>query len=276
MATEYAAVVATVVLAILTSLPLGYYMYRVFSGGRTVLDPVFVPIERLVLRLIGADPSREQTWRQYALSILVSNVVMWLATFAIVSLQRALPLNPDGIGNMEPTLAFNTISSFTTNTNLQHYSGETGLSYLSQMFVITFLQFVTAATGVAACVAIIRGLAGSRLARLGNFYVYLTRACVRLFLPLALLVGGLLIWQGTPMTFEGAAHAATVEGRTQTIARGVVAPLVAIKQLGTNGGGYFGPNSAHPFENPTPLTNLIETWAILVIPMGMVWTLGLF
>ncbi|HEY7650491.1 MAG TPA: potassium-transporting ATPase subunit KdpA, partial [Methylomirabilota bacterium] len=202
------------------------------------------------------------------------NVFMWLVTFAVVTLQKWLPLNPDGIGNMEPTLAFNTISSFTTNTNLQHYSGETGLSYFSQMFAITFLQFVTAATGVAACIAIIRGLGGNRLTQLGNFYVDLTRATVRVFLPLSLLVGAILLWQGTPMTFEGAAKATTLEGQEQVIARGVAAPEVAIKQLGTNGGGYFGPNSAHPYENPTPLSNLVETWSITVIPMAMVWTLG--
>jgi K+-transporting ATPase ATPase A chain len=175
---------------------------------------------------------------------------------------------------MEPTLAFNTISSFTTNTNLQHYSGETGLSYFAQMFAITFLQFVTAATGVAACIAIIRGLAGNRLTTLGSFYVDLTRATVRVFLPLAILVGAILLWQGSPMTFEPAAKATTMEGAEQTIARGVVAPVVAIKQLGTNGGGYFGPNSTHPFENSTPLSNFVETWSITVIPMAMVWTLG--
>ena len=199
---------------------------------------------------------------------------MWLATFAVVSLQRVLPLNPDGIGDMEPTLAFNTISSFTSNTNLQHYSGETGLSYFSQMFAMTFLQFVTAATGIAACVALIRALGAQRTTTIGNFYLDLVRATVRVLLPLSILVGALLMWQGTPMTFEGAAHAVTLEGRAQTIARGVTAPMVAIKQLGTNGGGYFGPNSTHPYENPTPISNFVETWSILAIPMGMVWTLG--
>jgi K+-transporting ATPase ATPase A chain len=157
---------------------------------------------------------------------------------------------------------------------LQHYSGETGLSYLSQIIVITFLQFVTAATGIAACIAIIRALGGNRLKEIGNFYVDLTRATVRVLLPLSLLVGTVLISQGTPMTFQGAVKALTLEGEEQTIARGVVAPEVAIKQLGTNGGGYFGPNSAHPYENPTPVSNLAETWSILVIPMAMVWTLG--
>lgn len=274
MGLEYVAVAFTILFTIATSLPLGRYMARVFRGERTLLDPVLGPIERLALRLTGVDPNESQDWKQYARSLLVSNVSMWLASLAVVTLQKWLPLNPDGIGNMEPTLAFNTISSFTTNTNLQHYSGETGLSCFSQVFAVTFLQFVTAATGVAACIAIIRGLGGSRLTRLGNFYVDLTRACVRVFLPLALLVGAILIWQGTPMTFAGAARATTLEGREQTIARGVVAPEVAIKQIGTNGGGYFGPNSAHPYENPTPLSNLVETWSITIIPMAMVWTLG--
>ena len=274
MGMEYAAVGFTILFTIATSFVLGRYMFKVFAGQRTLLDPILVPIERLVLRLTGVDPDLQQDWKQYSVSLLISNVFMWLATFAVVSLQKALPLNPDGIANMEPTLAFNTISSFTTNTNLQHYSGETGLSYLSQMFTISFLQFVTAATGVAAAVAIIRGLAGNRLSQLGSFYVDLTRATVRLFLPLALLVSVLLMWQGAPMTFEGAAKATTVEGQEQTIARGVTAGVVSIKQLGTNGGGYFGPNSTHPYENPTPLSNFVETWSITIIPMAMVVMLG--
>ena len=274
MGTEYFAITFVILFTVATSIPLGRYMARVFQGERTFLDPILGPIERFVLRLSGVDPSEGQDWKQYSRSLMISNVIMWLATFAVVTLQKWLPINPDGIANMEPTLAFNTISSFTTNTNLQHYSGETGLSYLSQMIAITFLQFVTAATGVAACVAIIRGLGGNRLHNLGNFYLDLTRASVRLFLPLALLVGVVLLWQGTPMTFEGAVKATTLEGSEQIIARGVVAPEVAIKQLGTNGGGYFGPNSAHPYENPTPISNLVETWSITIIPMAMVWALG--
>jgi K+-transporting ATPase ATPase A chain len=274
VATEYAAVVLTILVTIGTSALLGQYMAKVFSGRRTWLDPILGPIERLVLLVTGIDTAAEQDWKRYAISLLASNVVMWLVTFVVVSLQALLPLNPDGIANMEPTLAFNTISSFVTNTNLQHYSGEIGLSYLSQMFVISFLQFVTAATGVAAAVATIRALAGNRLATIGNFYVDLTRATVRLFLPLAFVLSILLMWQGTPMAFEAAAKATTVEGAEQTIARGVTAGVVSIKQLGTNGGGYFGPNSTHPYENPTPLSNLLETWAITVIPMSMVVMLG--
>ena len=274
MGTDIFAIAFTILFTIATSLLVGRYMFKVFTDRRTWLDPVLVPLERLILKVIDVDPAEPQDWKRYSVSLLVSNVFMWLATFAIVSMQHALPLNPDGIANMEPTLAFNTISSFTTNTNLQHYSGETGLSYLSQMFVISFLQFVTAATGVAACIATIRGLAGNRLTHIGNFYVDLTRATVRVFLPLAVLVSIIVMWQGTPMTFEGAAQATTLEGQSQPIARGVTAGVVSIKQLGTNGGGYFGPNSAHPYENPTPLSNLTETWSITLIPMAMVWTLG--
>jgi K+-transporting ATPase ATPase A chain len=274
MGAEYLAIVVTMAFTIATSGLLGGYMHRVFSGQRTWIDPVCVPIERLVLRLIGADERDQQGWTRYSVSLLVSNVVMWVVAWTIVTLQHGLPLNPDAVANMEPTLAFNTVSSFVTNTNLQHYSGETGLSYFSQIFVITFLQFVTAATGVAAAVAVMRGLAGGRLHQLGNFYVDLTRATVRLFLPLAIVVAVLVMSQGVPQTFEPAVKATSLEGADQTIARGVAAGVVAIKQLGTNGGGYFGPNSAHPFENPTPLSNFIEMWSIAVIPMSMVVMLG--
>jgi K+-transporting ATPase ATPase A chain len=274
MLLEIVAIIVTIAFAIATSVPVGRYMFSVFSGKRTWFDPILVPIERALLHLTGVDSTQQQDWQQYSLSLLMSNAIMALVTFPIVLLQHRLPLNPDRIGGMEPTLAFNTIASFTTNTNLQHYSGETGLSYLSQLFVVVFLQFVTAATGMAACVAIMRGLAGNRLTALGNFYLDMTRAAVRVLLPLSLLVATIVMSQGTPMTFDGAAKVITLEGAGQTIARGVVAAEVAIKQLGTNGGGYFGPNSAHPYENPTPIANFVETWAIVTIPMAMVWTLG--
>lgn len=256
-----------------TSIPLGRHIARVFEGRSSLLDPALVPLERGVLRLAGVDAGRQHDWRAYARALLLSNLVMWLAGWAIVTLQHHLPLNPDGIGNMEPTLAFNTISSFATNTNLQHYAGETALSYFSQIFVVTFLQFVTAGTGIAASVALMRAVAGARSA-VGNFYVDLARATVRILLPLALALATVLLWQGSPATLDGAATVVTLEGHTQIIARGPVAAMVAIKQLGTNGGGFFGANSAHPFENPTPLTTLLEIWAILAIPMAMVWTFG--
>ena len=271
---DLAAVTLTLGITVLTSVPLGRYMARVFQGQPTWLDPVVLPIERAILRLVRVAADDSQDWRDYARSLLISNAVMWIVAWTIVTCQAWLPLNPDGIANMTPALAFNTASSFVTNTNLQHYSGETGLSTFAQMFMVTFLQFVTAASGMAALAAVIRALGGSRLTRLGHFYVDVTRASVRILLPLSLAVGTIALWQGTPMTLGGAVHATTLEGTPQTIARGMVAAEVAIKQLGTNGGGYFGPNSAHPFENPTPLTNLVQTWAIAVVPMGMVWTLG--
>jgi K+-transporting ATPase ATPase A chain len=199
---------------------------------------------------------------------------MWLATFAVVTLQKWLPLNPDAIANMEPTLAFNTISSFTTNTNLQHYSGETGLSYLSQMIAITFLQFVTAATGVAACIAIIGALGGNRLTELGNFYVDLTRASVRMFLPLACLVGTLLVWQGVPTTFGGAVKVLTLEGGEQTIARGVVAPQWRSSSSGRTAAATSVRIPPTPTSTPRRSQNFVETWSITIVPMAMVWTLG--
>ena len=263
-----------VALTAVTSIPIGRYMARVFAGERTWLSAVAGPLERSWLRAAGVDTAVDMTWVEYARALVVSNGVMWLAGFGILLAQGALPFNPDGIAGMEPTLVFNTMSSFVTNTNLQHYSGETGLSPLSQMIVIVFLQFVTAATGLAALAAILRGLAGNRLTSLGNFYVDCTRAVVHVFLPLSMVVAIVLLWQGVPMTIEPAVKATTLEGATQTVARGLVAAEVAIKQLGTNGGGYFGPNSAHPFENPTPLTNLVETWAIIILPMAAVVMTG--
>jgi K+-transporting ATPase ATPase A chain len=266
---------AVIAAIVCTSVPVGRYIWKIFTDQPTWLDRALGPIERAVLRGAGLSTAA-QDWRAYCASLLASNVVMWGVAFVVLTVQGHLPLNPDGIAGMASTLAINTASSFTTNTNLQHYSGETGLSTFSQLFVIVWLQFVTAATGIAACVAVFRGLAGSRLTVLGNFYQDCTRASVRLLLPLALPVALVLVWQGVPVTYGGAVSATTIEGGTQRIARGMVAPEVAIKQLGTNGGGYFGPNAAHPYENPTPLSNLVETWSIAIIPMAMVWTLGHF
>jgi K+-transporting ATPase ATPase A chain len=202
----------------------------------------------------------------------VFNVFMFVLTYVIFEIQKWLPLNPDKIGNMEPSLAFNTAASFTSNTNLQHYSGETGMSYFSQLFALMWLQFVSAATGIAAVTALCRGLAGR--AKLGNFFTDLWRATFLLLLPLALIVATLLVLGGMPMTFDGAAVAKTLEGVVQTIARGPVAAMVTIKQLGTNGGGFFGPNSTHPFENPGFYTNILENVAIILIPMATVWMFG--
>jgi K+-transporting ATPase ATPase A chain len=223
--------------------------------------------------LVGGSFSRgEQDWKRYLLSLLAFTVLSFVVTFAILVLQGFLPLNPDGKVALEGSLAFNTAASFATNTNLQHYSGEASLSYVSQLFALMWQQFVSAATGIAALAALARGLAGRK--SLGNFFIDLQRAAFLVLLPVALVFATLAVIGGIPMTFEGSAVATTLEGIEQTIARGPVAAFVMIKQLGTNGGGYFGPNSTHPFENPTFWTNLLSMIAIMLIPMACVWMFG--
>jgi potassium-transporting ATPase potassium-binding subunit len=214
----------------------------------------------------------EQDWKRYSLSMLLFNAIMFFVVFALLAFQQTLPLNPDGKGALEPSLIFNTVASFTSNTNLQHYSGEVSLSYFSQLFGLMWLQFVSAATGIAALAALSRGLTGSTI--LGNFYRDLMRATFLILLPISTCVAAILVLSGVVMTMQGAATATTLEGAIQTIARGPVAAFVAIKQIGTNGGGFFGPNSAHPFENPGFWTNVIESICIPLIPMASVWMFG--
>jgi K+-transporting ATPase ATPase A chain len=229
-------------------------------------------IERLFQKAGGSLVAREQDWKQYVFSMLMFNTVMFIVVYAILWLQPVLPLNPDGKGALAPSLIFHTAASFTTNTNFQHYSGEATLSYFSQIFGLMWLQFVSAATGIAALAALARGLAGRTV--LGNFYSDLMRATFLILLPLATLGAVILVLAGVPMTLQGAAVARTLEGAIQTIARGPVAAFVAIKQLGTNGGGWFNANSAHPFENPSFFTNIVESVFIILIPMACVWMFG--
>ena len=229
-------------------------------------------LESWVPKAGGPLVAREQDWKQYVLSMLLFNAIMFVLVYLILSFQQWLPLNPDGKGALEPSLIFNTVASFTSNTNLQHYSGEVSLSYFSQIFGLMWLQFVSAATGIAALVALARGLAGRTV--FGNFYNDLLRATFFVLLPLAVIVATVLVLGGVVMTLQGAAIATTLEGVTQTIARGPVAAFVAIKQLGTNGGGFFGPNSTHPFENATYFTNIVESISIILIPMACVWMFG--
>lgn len=243
------------------SWPLALYMRR-------VLDSTPAKTDRC---LIGNSSETEQGWASYCCSLLTLNVLMFLLGYVVLTTQGRLPLNPDGKASLGPSLAFHTAISFTTNTDLQHYSGEALLSYFSQL-VLMWLQFVSAATGIAALVAIARALAGRRT--LGNFYLDLFRATVYVLLPMAIMWALFLVLCGVPMTFQAAAIARTLEGTTQTIARGPVASFLAIKQLGTNGGGYFGPNCAHPFENPTYWSNVASSIAILLIPMASVWMFG--
>ncbi|MCT8267257.1 potassium-transporting ATPase subunit KdpA [Afifella sp. JA880] len=259
--------------------PLGLFMARLFSGERTVLTPVLGPIERLFYRTGGIDPEAGQNWARYAAACLAFNAVGWLILYAILRLQGHLPLNPQGFGGLAPDLAFNTAVSFVTNTNWQAYGGETTLSYLSQMAGLTVQNFVSAATGIAVGAAVIRGFAGrasdgADARNLGNFWVDLTRAVLYLLLPLSILFTLFLVWQGVPQNLFAYVDATTLEGARQTIAQGPAAAQIAIKQLGTNGGGFFNANSAVPYENPTPLSNFAEMAAILLIPAAFTFMFG--
>ncbi len=256
---------------ILLSWPLGRYMTWAMAPehpGRRRLT-----YERVMRRLFGRLVDEEQDWRRYVVSMLSFSIVMFAWVFLVHLIQPSVPfLNPDGKGAVAADLIFNTSASFTSNTNLQHYSGEVSLSYFTQLFGLMWLQFVSAATGIAALAALARGLAGK--AKLGNFFGDLHRATFLILLPLSTVVAVVLVLGGVVMTLQGAAIAHTLEGTVQTIARGPVAAFVAIKQLGTNGGGFFGPNSTHPFENPSFWTNLIENVCIVLIPMACVWMVG--
>lgn len=250
----------------LLSVPFGAYM-------KWAMDPASGTGDRWtgLFQTIGGT-SADQDWKRYLVTMLVFNAIMFTVTFTILALQQWLPLNPDARGALDPTLVFNTAASFTTNTNLQHYSGEASMSYLSQLAGLMWLQFVSAGTGIAALAALARGIAGR--ATLGNFLVDLQRACFLVLLPAAVVVALLMVLGGMPMTLEGGATATTLEGAIQTIARGPVAAFLSIKQLGTNGGGFFGPNATHPLENPTFWTNALSMIAILLIPMACVWMFG--
>lgn len=250
--------------AVLLSIPMGRYLANIMDGGYT--PPA--PLRRMEYVL----NTGLQNWKQYVFALLGFNTLMFVVGYLLLALQPLLPLNPDGKGMLAPSTIFNTAASFLTNTNLQHYSGEVHLSYFSQLFFIAWKQFVTPAIGLAALLALIRGVRGD--SHLGNFYLDVWRGVVYVFVPLSVVVSVLLVAGGVPMTLEGAAKAITLEGGEQLIARGPVAAIVGIKQLGTNGGGYFGTNSAHPFENPSAWTNVLECVCILLLPMACVVMFG--
>ncbi len=254
--------------------PLGLYMSRVFSGERTFLDPVLGPVERLVFRLGGVDPKKEQDWKTYASSMLVFSVLGVLGVYAFERLQHLLPLNPDRLPAVPPALAWNTAISFVTNTNWQAYAGEATMSHLTQMAALALQNFLSAATGIAVAVAVIRGIARTEAKTIGSFWVDLTRSTLRVLLPISLLAAVVLMSQGVVQSFSASAKVTTLDGATQTIPLGPVASQEAIKELGTNGGGFFNANSAHPYENPTPATNLLEMLLIFAIPAGLTYTLG--
>jgi K+-transporting ATPase ATPase A chain len=254
--------------------PIGLYMRRLFSGERTFLDPLMRPIERLIYRLSGVDEKREQSWQAYTLAMLAFSGVGLLVTYAIERLQHILPLNPDKLGAVAPDLAWSTAVSFTTNTNWQAYVGESTMSHLSQMVALTFHNFASAAVGIALAIAVIRGIARQKSATLGNFWVDVTRATLWLLLPLSLASAIVFMSQGVVQNFNASTEVRTLEGATQMIPQGPVASQEAIKELGTNGGGFFNANSAHPYENPTPFTNLFQMFLILWIAAGLTYTLG--
>ena len=266
------ALYSVVVLALVK--PLGGYMTRVFNGERTLLSPVVAPIERGLYRLSGIDARQEQSWLGYAGAIVVFNGLGFVLLYALLRLQAGLPLNPAGQTAVAPDLAFNTAASFVTNTNWQSYGGETTLSYLSQMLGLTVQNFVSAASGMAVAVALIRGFGRASTKTLGSFWVDLTRATLYVLLPLCLLLALVLVSQGMPQTLAPSVEATTLEGVRQTIAVGPVASQVAIKMLGTNGGGFFNANAAHPFENPTALSNLLQMVAIFAIGAAMTNVFG--
>ncbi|MED4727853.1 potassium-transporting ATPase subunit KdpA [Aneurinibacillus migulanus] len=273
MSTGIVQIAITLLIIILLIKPAGSYLVNVFNYEKTKLDKVFGPIEKVLYRIMGVHENERMGWKQYVMALLLSNFVMTMLMYAVLRLQKYLPFNPDGIDNMPSALAFNTAASFITNTNWQAYSGENGLSYLSQMLAITFPMFTSAATGLVAAIAFIRGLTAQK-DNLGNFYVDLIRSLTRVFLPLSLLVALFLVFQGAPQTLDGAQTATSMEGAQQVITRGPVASLESIKHIGTNGGGYFGMNASHPFENPTPLTNLVHILCMMFIPTALVYAFG--
>ena len=262
-------IVLTLAIFMILVIPMGTYMYHIATKQKTFADKIFNPLDNTIYKIchIGREG---MNWKQYALHLLTTNAVMVFIGYLVLRLQGILFANPNGIEAMEPTLSFNTIISFMTNTNLQHYSGESGLSYLSQMLVI---MFVSAASGYAACMAFCRGLAGKQK-DVGNFYEDMVRITTRILIPVSFIAGLLLIWQGVPQTLEANQTVQTIEGQFQDLAMGPVASLESIKHLGTNGGGFFGANSTTPFENPTIISNLIELFSMMILPGACVITFG--
>ncbi len=266
------AVLVAIVLALVK--PLGLYMTRVFNGDRTWLTPVLRPVERLFYAAGGVRENEDQHWLAYAAGMLMFNAAGFFLLYAILRLQGSLPLNPQGFGGVPPALAFNTAVSFVTNTNWQNYGGEATMSYLSQMAGLSVQNFVSAATGIALAIALIRGFARRSAQGIGNFWVDLTRGCLYILLPICIVLALVLVWQGMPQNLDPYVTATTLDGGQQIIAQGPVASQVAIKVLGTNGGGYFNANAAHPYENPTALSNLLQMAAIFALGAALTNVFG--
>ena len=275
MNTEILGVILQIVLMVGLAFPLGKYIAKVYKGERTCLD-FLKPVERWMYKLSGVNPEEEMDWKKFLRALLVVNLFWFIWGMVLLVAQGVLPLNPDGNIGQTCHQAFNTCISFMVNCNLQHYSGESGLTYFTQLFVIMLFQFITAATGMAAMAGIMKALAAKTTQTIGNFWRYLVLSTTRVLLPLSLVVGMILIVEGTPMGFDGKMELKTLEGQTQQVSQGPTAAIVPIKQLGTNGGGYFGVNSSHPLENPSYLTNIVECWSILIIPMALAFAFGFY
>jgi len=275
MNTELIGIIATFLLTLIIAIPLGKYLAKVFAGEKVWTD-FLKPLENVIYKLSGINVKEQMNWKQQLKALLTINILWLVYGFFVLIFQDKLPFNPDGNPAMTPDLAFNTIISFVANCNLQHYSGESGVSYLTQQFVLMFLQFVSAATGIAAAVVLFKAFRDKTATQLGNFWEFFVKAITRLLLPLSIIMALILTFNGTPANYEGKDQFISVQGDTVNVSRGPAAQMIAIKHLGTNGGGYFGANSAHPFENPGYLTNMVEVIAQTIIPIAMVIAFGYF
>jgi potassium-transporting ATPase potassium-binding subunit len=273
MNTELLGVIASFAITLLLAIPLGRYIAKVYSGEKSLLD-FMAPAERFIFRLCGIDPTKQMNWKQHMLALLSINLIWLVYAFVMFLIQARLPLNPDGNPSMTPDLSFNTAISFLVNCNLQDYSGETGVTYLTQLIVLTFLHFVSAATGIAALVVVFNAMKDKVTDKLGNFFDIFVKTITRILLPIAFVVALLLAFNGTPASFKGKDQLITMQGDTAHISRGPAAGMIAIKHLGTNGGGWFGANSAHPLENPNYFTNMLEIIIQVLIPLGLIFALG--
>lgn len=275
MNTEISGIITMFGITFLLAIPFGKYIAKVYAGERTFFAPVLGSIERLFYKTSGIDPDEEMNWKQHLVALLTINLIWFLMSMGILMNMGSLPLNPDGNPSQSADLAFNTTISFLVNCNLQHYSGETGISYLGQIWLM-FLQFVTAGVGMAAAVILFKAFREKSTTQLGNFYNYFLKSCTRILLPVSLVLAAIFICNGMPMTFEGKDTITNLQGNTVEVSRGPLAAFVPIKHLGTNGGGFFGANGAHPLENPNYLTNMVEMIAQMIIPMAMVFAFGYF
>jgi len=275
MNTELLGIIATYGLTLLIGIPLGIYLAKMFAGEKVWTD-FLKPLEKGIYKLSGINPEESMNWKQHMKALLTINMVWLVYGFFALIYQDKLPLNPDGNLGQSPDLAFNSIISFVVNCNLQHYSGESGATYFTQHFVFMFLQFVSAATGIAAAVVLFKAFRDKTTTSLGNFWVFFTRSITRLLLPLSVVVAIILAFNGTTTSYEGKDQIISLQGDTVGVSRGPAAGFVAIKHLGTNGGGWFGVNGAHPLENPNYLTNMVEVISQVIIPIAMIFAFGYF